>query len=99
MTPARAVRIPVAFTALAFMASAQIVQANVRAQDMRFEGNPLWLIGIGAVIFLIFYLLIRGTYHNERKDRRKGRPDLDQRGGVFADLDDGDDDHHHFGVH
>ncbi|HAH10772.1 MAG TPA: hypothetical protein DCL54_00075 [Alphaproteobacteria bacterium] len=58
------------------------------AQDIWFQGNPLWLIGIGLVCLAAIWLLIRGAFAAERRDKRYGRSDLDE-GGTVIDADDG----------
>lgn len=48
----------------------------------------LWIAGIVAFFALCMWLLIRGTFQAERRDRRSGRRDLDE-GGNFFDPSDG----------
>ncbi|HAH10773.1 MAG TPA: hypothetical protein DCL54_00070 [Alphaproteobacteria bacterium] len=52
------------------------------AQEVTFEGNPLWLIGIGLFVLIVVWLLILGTIQTERGDRGRSNP------GIFGDLDD-----------
>ena len=41
------------------------------------DGNPLWLVGIGAFVVICLWLLFAAVMHLERMDARRGRPDLD----------------------
>lgn len=45
---------------------------------MSFEGNPLWLIGIAAIVLGGIWYLIQACFHLEDKDARSGRRDLDE---------------------
>lgn len=47
---------------------------------MTFEGNPLWLIGIAALVFGGGWYLIQACFQLEDQDARTGRRDLDDDG-------------------
>jgi hypothetical protein len=44
----------------------------------------IWIAGIFAFLAACIWLLIRTAFQLERKDRRRGRRDLDEGGSIFG---------------
>lgn len=47
----------------------------------------LWIGGIVAFFVLCMWLVIRVSFQLERRDRRRGRRDLDEGGSIFDPND------------
>jgi hypothetical protein len=70
--------------------------AGITARDLTFDGNPLWLVGIGVFVVSALVLTCLGALRSDRGDRGFSSARRAGHGGpVYADIDDEDHPHIH----